>query len=316
MTRIQCLLFGLIVSASFSLPTQAQGLTINAASCLQSVVQAAINLASVGATVLLPGGTCTWSSQLVVDGTKVLTLDGGGAKITGTLDISANSSTSTVMRVTNFTWLSNGNCSTQGGGVSNAITTHSTLSTGWIRIDHNTFSENTSGTMLCLEGDGTHNLVDNNSFTLGSNSGGAEVIHILGDGSTGWATDVVPGGPDMNFIETNTFTYNCSSGCNFGGTSATQSYFGARTVFRHNQLTDMQVDQHGTCGQVWVRWWELYDNNFIVSSNVNQSNYFAIRGGSGVIFGNTVTNPGNNSGGGYLQLIDDCNGTYPDTNQV
>jgi hypothetical protein len=313
MTRImKWLLFAFLVSASFSGEAIAQGSTINAPSCSQSDVQLAINSASSGDTILVPGGSCTWSSVLSIPSTAVITLNGQGiTTINGALDVTSGASTSNVTSITGFTWTSTGYC-----GTTNAITSHSTISTGWVRIYGNTFSENTNGTFICTEGDGTHALIDHDTFNLGSSSGGAEVIHVLGDSNAGWKTDVTPGGPDMVFIETDTFTYNCSVGCNFGGTSAVQSYWGARTVFRHNQVTDMQVDEHGTCGMNWARWWELYDNNFIVNPAINQSNYFAIRGGSGVIYGNTITNPGNNGGGGYLQLTDDCSSTYPDPDQI
>jgi hypothetical protein len=305
------LLLAVLVGASFSGEASALASTTNAASCSLIDVQAAISSASSGDTIIVPGGSCTWATVLAIPSTKVITLNGQGVTINGALDVTSGSSTSNVTSITGFTWTSTGYC-----GTTNAITTHSTVSTGWVRIFSNTFSENTNGTFICTEGDGTHALIDHNTFTLGSSGGGAELIHVLGDSSAGWSTDVVPGGPDMVFIETNTFTYNCSSGCNFGGTSAVQSYWGARTVFRNNLVTDMQVDEHGTCGLTWARWWELYNNNFIVNPAINQSNYFAIRGGSGVIYGNTIINPSNNSGGGYLQLTDDCSGTYPDRDQI
>jgi hypothetical protein len=59
-----------------------------------------------------------------------------------------------------------------------------------------------------------------------------------------------------------------------------QSYYGARTVFRHNYLHMSHVDQHGTGGMIGARWWEVYENTFYVVQNGNQSEYIMMRAGS------------------------------------
>jgi hypothetical protein len=70
----------------------------------------------------------------------------------------------------------------------------------------------------------------------------------------------------------------------FTGTSAIQSYYGARTVMRHCQLNYCEIDQHGNVPPLYgTRWYEFYENTFYVRANGNQSDYFALRGGSGVV---------------------------------
>jgi hypothetical protein len=58
------MLFGLLFIALFA--TEAQAATITAASCSSSDVQTAINSASNGDTVIVPSGSCTWSTQVTV----------------------------------------------------------------------------------------------------------------------------------------------------------------------------------------------------------------------------------------------------------
>lgn len=168
--------------------------------------------------------------------------------------------------------------------------------------------------MLELEGNAP-GLIDHNTF-VGNSS--AEMIHNYGMGAsdtTGWLDDVIPGSAAMLYIEDNTFTYNATGNpAYFWGTSAVQSYYGARTVFRHNVCNMSQVDQHGTAGMIGARWWELYDNTFNVVANGNQSNYMQIRAGSGVIFNNHKTGA-SNQGAGLIELLEEDSG-YPALYQI
>jgi hypothetical protein len=286
--------------------------TVNANSCAGTDVQNAINSAVSGDTVLVPGGSCTWSSKVTIPGSKGITLNGQGiATITGHLEVTANSAASTF--ITGFTWVSGGNC-----GVANAISIHTTFAppSQTFRVYSNTFSENSNGTLFCVDGNGP-GLFDHNTISIGSSGGATEVIHNLGVTAGGWTTDVTPGSSNMFFVEDNTFTFTPTGNpAFFQGTSAIQSYSGARTVVRHNNIHMMQVDQHGTCGMVYARWWEIYENTFFTDvANANQSNYMALRGGSGVAFNNH--HQGTNLAPGVVELTEDCTtGTYPLSNQI
>ncbi len=290
--------------AAVCLGAAAHANTITASSCSSSDVQNAINSASTGDTVVVPGGSCNWSSGVSIPSSKAITVNGGGnTTISGGISLTAG--TSGTSRITGFTFTSN-----------NAITTQGSTSTSPFRIDHNTFSEpNSQAIFVVCNGNGP-GLLDHNTFNGGSAS---EMIHNMGMGATdasGWSDNIVPGGPNMLFIEDNTFTYNASGNpAYFWGTSALESYYGARTVFRHNTCNMCQVDQHGTAGMIGARWWEFYENTFNVVPNGNQSDYIVIRAGSGVIFNNHVTGASNNQGAGSINLYEEDSG-YPALYQV
>lgn len=110
--------------------------TITAASCSQANVQSAVNSATSGDTVTVPGGSCSWSSPVSIPNTKGITLNGGGnTTIYGEVDINANSATTT--RVTGFTF-GNG---TFSNSTHFAVVTDGSSASAPFRIDHNTFSD-------------------------------------------------------------------------------------------------------------------------------------------------------------------------------
>jgi hypothetical protein len=295
-------MFALVLSAFCGTALRAS--TINSASCSTADVQSAINQSKTGDTVLLPGGTCTWSAVVTVN--AAITLNGQGKTTIvwaggGQLSVVANGSANTL--VTGFTFLgsfSNGGC---------PVIFHTSYSpqSKTFRFYKNTLDDGNpaaQGTLLCMDGTGP-GLVDHNSFT--THHGADEVIHNLGEGAgntSGWTTDVTPGGPNMIFIEDNSFTFLASGNpAYFWGSSAVQAYYGARTVFRHNTIEMMQVDQHGTCGSIDARWWEIYDNTFTTNA------------ANGVAFDNHHT--GTNQVTGTIEVTEDCtSGTYPLANQL
>ena len=63
----------------------AEAATIQAGSCNRDAVASALNSANDGDTVVVPAGTCTWSSTVTIDG-KSLTLQGAGADRTIIID--------------------------------------------------------------------------------------------------------------------------------------------------------------------------------------------------------------------------------------
>ena len=77
MTRnIKGILLGLLLSALSSAPAYAA--TYTAASCSTSDVQAAINSAAGGDTVIIPAGSCAWTSGVTISG-KGITVTGQGS---------------------------------------------------------------------------------------------------------------------------------------------------------------------------------------------------------------------------------------------
>lgn len=250
----------------------------------------AIGAAASGDTVVVSGGNCGGFS--VSNGA---TVNGSGTTSASSVTLSGNS------RVTGFSFSG-----------ANAVAINANL-TATPRLDHNTFTSSAQVVFVNIYGIGRA-LIDHNAFTGGAAS---EMIHNLGSGAgdhSGWSNDLVPGGPDMVFVEDNTFTYPASGNpAYFWGSSALQAYYGARTVFRHNTLTMAQIDQHGTAGNIGARWWEIYANTFITVANANQSDYIVLRAGSGVVFGNTHSGP--NGGAGNIQLVEEDSG-YPASDQI
>jgi hypothetical protein len=243
-------------------------------------------------------------------GTKGLTLSGTGATISGRINLNTNSSTGT--RITGFTFTRGG---INGDG---AILVYGNDGDAAYRIDNNTFAvtpDDNGLTFIEADGNGT-GMIDHNTFRCPAN---CEMIHNMGMGATdasGWSVVVTPGGPSAMYVEDNQFYNNEVPGNPdyFWGSSGIQSYYGARTVFRHNYLFMSHVDQHGTPGMIGARWWEVYENTFDTNTpNASQSDYIDFRGGSGVCFNNHQT--GDNLGAGSISLFEEDPG-YPALYQV
>jgi len=255
----------------------ASAATITANSCSAADVQAAIDAAANGDTIQVPVGTC--SGNVTVPNTKGITLKGsigGTTTLTSPGAVKVNASTAGTTRVTGFTFT--------GLGDSNAgdLSFDSSTSTKMWRADHNVFTSSSNPTFITHSGLGP-GLIDHNTFTCSQ----GEMIHNLGVGpsdASGWTTDVVPGSAKMTFIEDNVFTNTNTTYL----ASALQSYYGARTVARHNTLNFSELDQHGTPGMVGARWYEFYENT-INALNENQCCGFSLRAGSGVVFKNHLT---------------------------
>jgi hypothetical protein len=241
-----------------------------------SDIQAKINSAAVGDTVTLPAGTYSWSGGITIN--RPVTLQGAGS---GSTRIAGNQ----------------------------MVTVNST-GTGTVRLTGLTFDGGTGQVILVEVSGNSPVLIDQCAF-IGGNA--SEMIHNLGMGAgstAGWANNVVPGSANALYIEDCTFTKNPISDQYFWGTSAIESYYGACTVMRYCTLNYCQIDQHGTQGMIGARWWEFYNNTFVVPSGGNQSNYFALRGGSGVVFNNHMSG-GPNVGGGGIEIYDENGDSSP-----
>ena len=327
MIRIATSLFCALVLTLFC-ASGTRAKTITSASCSSADVQAAINSSSSGDTVLVPGGSCTWSEavtisssqQIVLDGQGSTTINFAGSGVTGTgtvLTINAGTSASTF--VTGFTF----NGAFVNGACPITLNTSYSPMTQTFRFHHNTLSYlggGLAGTFICIHGNGP-GLLDHNTFT--TDRVATEMIHNLGqtDGNNDWSQGLVPGSPNFIYLEDNTFT---GPGGNYAGTSAIQNYYGARVVFRYNTLHQAQVDVHGTnpspgaCTVNNGRWFEIYNNVFHTdAANSNVSNFMSLRGGSGVVFNNSHPSTESNGGTGNVNITSDCQGgAYPVQDQI
>jgi hypothetical protein len=265
-------------------------------------VRAATKAAADGDTIQIPAGSFTWKKPGVTVNIGVSILGAGASKTTITAPTSENGSWSAINLNSD-----SANASISGIAFNGfyAITVQGSSKSAIYHIHDCIFSCGTKqGVLLQLAGNG-NGLIDHCSFTGGN---GSEIIHNMGMGAddsvAGWQNNVSPGTINAVYIENCTFNKDPAKGQYFWGTSAIQSYYGAITVCRDCILNACQIDQHGNVGLVGARWWEFYNNTFYTPPNMNQSNYFALRGGSGVVFDNHVSG-GPNTGGGEIELYSD-----------
>jgi hypothetical protein len=270
----------------------------------ESDTQAAINAAADGDIIRLPARSSTWSTGVTVN--RGVTIRGQGVSSTTLTNPGTGYS---LFRV---------NCDqvkTRISGIAfkgqYAIYVGGDYTTAQFRIDNCTFNGGTAQGILLQFGNNAPGLVDHCTFSAG---GASEMIHNLGfsgGNDAGWLDDVYPGSASAVYIENCTFTKNPMADKYFWGTAAIQSYYGARTVMRYCHLNYCHIDQHGNKPPLYgARWWEFYNNTFYVPANGNQSDYFALRGGSGVVFNNHVSG-GPNIGAGQIQLYSDESANPP-----
>jgi hypothetical protein len=267
--------------------------TLRPATCGRADVGAAVNSAADGDIILIPAGSCTWTSNLTID-RKLLTIQGAGIGQTIIIDGLSKASYPNIPQV--LTWI------TKDGGLSRL--TGITFEGGTIpdgsnqgmiaikgnshqfRLDHCRI-HSTRTSALFLE-DFIWGVVDHNTFDMVQP--GIYVFHNswnnTGDfGDASWADPAALGTNRAIFIEDNTF---------IGAASyvwAIDGWNGSRVVFRHNTLRNTFFGNHGTeSGGRYrsQRTFEVYDNT--ITFDITQSpSMVAIRGGTGVIYNNTGT---------------------------
>jgi PKD repeat protein len=253
---------------------------ITAASPSYADVSAAISSASSGDTIIVPAGTATWTSQLII--AKPISVIGAGVGntvITSTvsdffLKYAPPAGTTTLFRLSGFTF--------QHGSVSSGFWLHNTDSLNPIRnvrIDHNSFL-NTSGNPS-FEIDGpVYGVIDNNTIT------GFSHMDNLGQcRCSDWIPTFELGTEDNIYWEDNNITSSytfCTGG------------HGGRYCYRHNTFTYNgsvgqfpAFDMHGNqpSGVVGPRGGEIYENTIYVVGT-HDGRLFMHRGGTMVIYNN------------------------------
>jgi hypothetical protein len=181
MTRFKWLLCVLFLTTLFG--RQARANTFTAASCNTSDVQSAINSASEGDTVLIPAGSCTWTSGVTISGKGIIVNGAGSARIiaidngTEMLTIATGTLTVDIGRYSpgfSATSITNGETLrvTQTGGCWGV--TLGCLSSGIVVGDNNWMQ----GTVTSLVGSVlTMNITSDNIAPGGTNGGGSTSTH-------------------------------------------------------------------------------------------------------------------------------------------
>jgi hypothetical protein len=293
-TKLKIIFVAIIFFCLFGLAKNSEAAKINANSCSLSDINSAIASASKGDTISVPAGTCAWASAIVLS--KEIKLIGAGI---GNTNITCSSGFCsdpingdfTNVRISGFTFTSN--------STNNMFTPHKS---GW-RIDHNKFD---SGSILAeavwavsnARGVPTYGLIDNNVFynTRVGDVGTNAMLEQYDWQNALWALNPDMGGcyNSAMYVENNTFN------ANIFGNVIDQNY-GGRYVFRFNTLNNsganpnggFYVESHGnqqsasSDGNRGPQRWEIY-NNILNNTGASIFQPFRLRGGTGVVFNNSI----------------------------
>jgi hypothetical protein len=302
---MKSVLVGLLLSVLFSATTRAA--TFTAATCNESDVNALINgpthTAVTGDTIIIPNGSCTWSSQLNVP--VGITLKGasvGGVTITDTNpngpdSPSCGNFTLICMNLdSNYhTTLANLKFVTGSGvGSGNYVVFYGTGQVGLMHdMDFNIPNAVLSHAVQWLT---TGGVIWNTAFESTSNLGagctppngpGSQSGSIVVKSNKNWDDastmgTLDTGGVNNLYIEDSTFTY-------VGQIPDVDE--NARVVLRHDTwLNTTGGVGHGPTSSYGTRQVEIYDNTFnLTNNNVPVNRYFWFRGGTVLITGNNIT---------------------------
>ena len=254
--------------------------TIWAASTSQTDVAAAIASASTGDVVGIPAGEVTWTSTLTIPNDKKIVLRG-------------NSNTTTIITGNVVDYHSLIKLGTSGSRVcgiefrlpntdSSCINARGS---GW-RVDHNRFinTEAEGNTIEAVwaigsnvEGGHPVGVVDHNYMydTRVMVYGSVELLtHVL------WNENLALGTNYAVFVEDNEI-HRTHGNC-------VDSQYGGRYVFRHNTVYNAYIEAHSIQGNDRAaRSWEVY-NNTIIQDEYDTWIPMSFRGGTGVVFNNTL----------------------------
>ena len=269
-------------------PVGTMGRIITAVSLAREDVQAAIDQAEDGDTVLLPAGTVTWTSQ---NNIPAVSLDKKGITLLGA------GIGKTIINTIIGTGYGNGTLRIVGvlgkpfriSGFSfpSGIIGISGNAMGW-RIDNCEFTNDSGMTSIGTNGF-TRGVVDNCTF-----ANCRIVVREDSYGVAAWKRPLRLGTADAVYIEDSRFPRTV-----FG--NSVDANRGGQYVFRHNTVINSSCEAHSLQNafpdlgkfERATRSYEIYNNTFTSEDNgATHGNWVAIfvRGGTGVIFGNKVEN--------------------------
>ena len=286
---------------------------VNATDGSFAAVSAAVAVAAPGDTVLIPPGTNAWTTKLTFSG---ITLQGSGAGQTVIVDETppvGNGSplmqlsviTNQITRLTGIQFAL---------GVTNKLPFHNYIGSiqvygqtpNW-RIDHCQFSWLTAKPIRV--GDGAYGLIDHCFFQMNGMPNAIEIFDT-GYGDASWAQPAVFGSAGAVYIEDNTIF----AADNFSAIDISE---GGRAVIRHNTLTGAFCNTHGTeTSQRYrsARYIEVYNNTFNWGGGQPYNNFYTgcdLRGGSAVVFSNSLTGFWSVASINYYRATDNDTGFLP-----
>jgi hypothetical protein len=316
---VKWLLFACLLSALFGPSARAN--TLNAPSCSFVDVQSTVNSASSGDTVIVPTGSCTWSSQVTVSG-KALTLIGATtcngtptSQTTSCIDntvitlalgsdaslVVSNTSASNFVRLTGFTFVDG------TSGLSNGVIRFSNGMHGSVsfRVDDLHLKSNSGGAFINLSD--SYGLADHILIDETGAAGMSPPFVIYGDYATrgyqNWNDPTVEGSNQATYIE------NCTYNALHSGTEGFfDAYSGAKIVVRYNAINNAgDSGGHGTDSGNWrsVVLQEIY-NNIFTNNTGSSLDPMTVRGGILLMFNNTLagTSPWTGTSLGYFRIAE------------
>ena len=290
---IKWLSFTLLLSTIFSATMHAT--TYTAASCNQSDVNAVINgpthTAVAGDTIIIPNGSCTWTSPVAV--TVPITLQGasvGGVTITDNDTNAADSlltmttGTGAHLTIANLNFL-------PGTATGNYIALQDGAGTPLVPLMHDmTFNLPNFQLTRAVQWFVTGGVIWNTTFISTYNLSGACGSQVGSDsGSLGVKSNLswdypstmgtLDDGTHNLYIEDSTFS-------NVGQIPDADD--NSRVVLRHTQIIGSSGLIHGATSTYGGRFTEIYDNTFTYpNTNRNLNRYFWWRDGTAVVTGNS-----------------------------
>jgi len=285
-----------LISLAATLILTASGLegatTVNAKSASQSDVAAAIASAADGDTVMIPGGTATWTHTLPIR--KAITLQGSGVGVTIIKDsvqkgrlIDWTLAAGYPSRLTGIEFQDGGrpNHALAPGGI---IHIDGSNDGSQFRWDHSKWGD-MNGVAVA---DTVIGVFDHLDITINGKMNFFLYIYgnhwngdTGGNGDKSWTMPANYGSSQFLFIEDCTTTKVRPGGITF----LTSAFAGARFVVRYNRLNaDDTVNNHGTESRRRSgRAMEIYNNTFAGNDRGRQIG--GIRGGGVLIHDNTIT---------------------------
>lgn len=281
--------------------------TWTAASASRDDVAACVTAAVSGDTINVPAGTASWSGLATITITKPLTIIGATSGCPAACDGGTTIQVGTMQpfimqasnwRISGFTFEGEGN----GSGSIYVGYNTSFVTTNW-RIDHNHFKDTTGRGITVSAGASAagynHDLpglIDHNRFSAPTLfkalevNGGSLTAHGL------WDTPLDLGGSSWVFFEDNAIVHTNAAP---SGLTTINGSYNAKFVVRFNSFQNGAITAHGQelghpgDGEAYKMWysvfgWEVYGNTFHYSP-ASLNYLFWMRGGTGVLWGNTWT---------------------------
>ncbi len=256
--------------------SMAQAATINASSCSASAVQSAVNQASAGDTVLIPAGTCSWTSSISWNApANVSVIGAGNLSVTGGGDatvivdnvsggqplISLNTNGSGTFRFAGIT-IRGGSGSVKEGGMIAVRGASTKTRIDHVHIDKSTYSPQNTGKFMVIGGM-VRGVIDNSLFDAGNE---IAWIHFVngegaGNGDTTWTQPTGFGTADFMYVEDSRLVAGRGGSLPPRGTFS-DCHTGGKFVIRYSSTLNGNVGQTHPTGHAGddrgCRGYELY----------------------------------------------------------